>query len=130
MKTPLVLLACAAMAAVVAAQTLSYTPDPRWTPPADPASKPNPLAGNAGAAAGGRKLFQRHCAECHGDDASGGKKKNSPGLAAGVIQRQTDGTLFWKITNGKSDGEMPSFSRLAELQRWQLVLYLRSLAAR
>jgi mono/diheme cytochrome c family protein len=129
-KPLFLLLACAAMAALVAAQTVSYTPDPTWTPPAEAASKPSPLAGKPDAAAGGRKLFQRHCAECHGDDAAGGKKKNAPGLASDVVQRQTDGALFWKITNGKADGDMPSFSRLPELQRWQLVLYLRALATK
>jgi hypothetical protein len=35
--------------------------------------------------------------------------------------------LFWKITNGNTDRGMPSFSKLPELQRWQLVLYLRTL---
>ena len=111
----------------VAAQTASYTPDSKWTPPPEAASKPNPLAGNPDAAAGGRKLYQRHCAECHGNDALGGKKKNSPNLTTDVVQHQSDGVLFWKITNGKADGDMPDFGRLPELQRWQLVLYLRTL---
>jgi hypothetical protein len=44
-----------------------------------------------------------------------------------VVQSQSDGALFWKITNGNPDRGMPSFSRLPELQRWQLVLYIRSL---
>ena len=130
MKTCVLRLVCAAMTVAVVAQTVSYTPDPKWTPPPDAVAKSNPLAGNADAAAGGRKLFQRHCAECHGNDALGAKKKNAPALTSDVVQHQSDGALFWKITNGKADGEMPSFSRLPELQRWQLVLYLRTLPAR
>jgi len=35
--------------------------------------------------------------------------------------------LFWKMTNGNPDRGMPSFSKLPELQRWQIVLYLRTL---
>lgn len=125
MKRVFLLLACALMA--VAAQNATCTPDAKWVVPADAASKPNPLAGNAEAAAGGRKLFQRHCAECHGSEATG-KKKNAADLSQDVVQHQTDGALFWKITNGKADGDMPSFGRLPELQRWQLVLYIRALA--
>jgi hypothetical protein len=30
---------------------------------------------------------------------------------------QSDGALFWKITNGNPDRGMPSFSKLPELQR-------------
>ena len=41
--------------------------------------------------------------------------------------RKTDGTLFWKVTNGNPDRGMPSFSKLPELQRWQIVLFLRTL---
>lgn len=122
----LLLVVCAALAVV--AQTTPYVPDPKWTPPPVAAAKANPLDGNSDAAAGGRKLFQRHCAECHGSEALGGKKKSAPNLTTDVVQRQSDGTLFWKISNGRADGDMPAFSRLPELQRWQLVLYLRTRA--
>ena len=56
------------------------------------------------------------------------RSKFRPGvLQLPAVQQQSDGTLFWKITNGNPDRGMPSFSRLPELQRWQLVLYLRTL---
>jgi hypothetical protein len=41
--------------------------------------------------------------------------------------RATDGVLFWKITNGNSRRGMPSFSGSPEMQRWQIVPYLRTL---
>jgi mono/diheme cytochrome c family protein len=69
----------------------------------------------------------RECVECHGKNGAGMEKKHSADLQLPVVQRQTDGTLFWKITNGNLNRGMPSFSRLPELQRWQLVLYLRTL---
>lgn len=127
MKRLLLLPFCGLITAAVVGQTSSYVPDPKWTAPPRFATKSNPLEGNTGAVAGGRKLFQRHCAECHGEGAGGGKKKNAPSLALDSIQRQTDGTLFWKVSNGKTDGDMPDFSRLTELQRWQLVLYIREM---
>lgn len=108
-------------------QNLGYQPDPNWHPSADAAARANPLAAKPEAAAGGQKLFHRHCVECHGEQGQGLKK--AADFQLGVVQQQSDGTLFWKITNGNPDRGMPSFSRLPESQRWQLVLYLRQLGA-
>ncbi len=55
------------------------------------------------------------------------EKKHSADLQLPVVQEQSDGTLFWKITNGNTGRGMPSFSKLPELQRWQIVLYIRTL---
>lgn len=112
-------------AASVAAQNVSYDQDPAWRAPAEAAGKPNPLGAKPQLAAGGKKLFTHNCAECHGRSGEGLKK--AADLQVPVVQQQSDGTLFWKITNGNPDRGMPSWSRLPELQRWQLVLYLRTL---
>ena len=114
------------LAAVAAAQNLIYHPDSGWRPPADAVSRLNPLAEKKELAAGGRKLFLRHCAECHGDDGRG--LKDAADLRLTVVQRQTDGALHWKISNGNPRHGMPSFSAIPELQRWQIVLHLRTLA--
>lgn len=73
----------------------------------------------------GRKLFEQHCAECHGSDATGGKR--APSLAARQVQEATPGDLFWILTNGVVRRGMPVWSRLPEPQRWQIVTYLKSL---
>jgi mono/diheme cytochrome c family protein len=109
------------------AQNSGYVQDPSWQAPAKAAAKQNPLAGNPGAAIGGRKLFQRECAECHGQSGNGVIAKKAANLQLPSVQEQSDGTLFWKITNGNPRRGMPSFSSLPEMQRWQLVLYLRTL---
>jgi mono/diheme cytochrome c family protein len=108
-------------------QNPSYKPDPDWRAPDEAAARPNPLAHKSQAAAGGRKLFLRNCAECHNKDGSGIVRKHAADLQLAVVQAQSDGTLFWKLTNGNPDHGMPSFSKLPELERWQLVLYLRTL---
>ncbi len=100
---------------------------PNWRVPQDAAMKPNPLACKPDAAVGGKKLFLRNCTECHGQDGSGLVKKHAADLQLPVVQNQSDGTLFWKITNGNPDRGMPSFSKLPEPQRWQLVLFIRKL---
>jgi mono/diheme cytochrome c family protein len=121
---PILAVACAGL---MLAQNLSYQPDPGWQAPADAVDKPNPLAAKPALAAGGKKLFLRNCVECHGEDGGGLAKKHAADLQMQVVQSQSDGALYWKITNGNPDRGMPSFSGLPELQRWQLVLHLRTL---
>jgi mono/diheme cytochrome c family protein len=99
---------------------------PEWTAPADAAAKPNPFRDKPELAAGGRKVFAKSCAMCH--DA--GDKQKGPVLSSDAVQKESDGALFWKISNGNSRTGMPTFSMLPDAQRWQLVLYIRSLAAK
>jgi mono/diheme cytochrome c family protein len=110
-------------------QNPSYQQDRQWIAPEAASAKANPLAGKPETAAGGKKLFLRNCADCHGPNGTGMEKKHSADLQLPLVQQQSDGTLFWKITNGNASKGMPSFSRLPELQRWQLVLFLRTLKA-
>jgi len=112
-------------AALLLAQNVNYQPDTKWRAPEEEAARKNPLADKPELAAGGRKLFKRNCVECHGDSGQGLKK--AADLQLPVVQDQGDGTLYWKITNGNPDRGMPSFSGIPELQRWQIVLHLRTL---
>jgi len=129
MKRPMTLGIAASVLMLLAAaigQNVSYQPDPNWRVPDEAAVRPNPLAHRSQAVAGGKKLFLRDCAECHNKDGSGIVRKHAADLQLAVVQSQSDGALFWKITNGNPDRGMPSFSKLPELERWQLVLYLRT----
>jgi mono/diheme cytochrome c family protein len=109
------------------AQNPSYQPDSNWHAPASAVSRQNPLVSKPETAAGGKKLFLRNCAECHGSQGVGMEKKHSADLQLPVVQEQSDGTIFWKITNGNAVKGMPSFSKLPELQRWQIILFIRTL---
>jgi cytochrome c5 len=108
-------------------QNPSYEPDYKWHAPAKAAMRPNPLARSPEFSAGGKKIFLRECAECHQHDGSGLVEKHSADLRSPVVQSLSDGALFWKVTDGNPRRAMPSFSRLPEKQRWQLVLFLRTL---
>jgi mono/diheme cytochrome c family protein len=115
----------AGILAAFGAQNADYHPDGRWQPPREAAARSNPLPATPEIVGGGRKLFVRHCAECHGGDGQGGKR--AADLLLPVVQEQSDGVLFWKISNGNPRRGMPSWGRLPEPQRWQLVHYLRAL---
>lgn len=93
--------------------------------PPKAAVRHNPLESDPESVAAGAKLFEQHCAECHGANADGGKK--GPSLRAEEVQQATPGTLFWLLTNGVVRKGMPVWSRLPEPQRWQLVSYVKSL---
>jgi mono/diheme cytochrome c family protein len=89
--------------------------------------KRNPLESDPDAIPAGRKLFERHCAECHGSAAEGSKR--APSLRAPEVQTAAPGTIFWVLTNGVVRRGMPVWSRLPEPQRWQLVTYIKSLGS-
>ncbi len=85
----------------------------------------NPYQGSADAALAGEKLFKRHCAECHGVDARG--REHAPALDSASVYQAPPGDLFWFLTNGNLWRGMPSWSRLPDAQRWQIVSYLKTL---
>ena len=88
-------------------------------------AKKNPFEGDMQAVAAGGKLFEQHCADCHGRKAGGARK--GPSLLRKEVQQATPGTLFWVLTNGVVRRGMPDWSKLPEQQRWQIVAFLESL---
>jgi mono/diheme cytochrome c family protein len=97
-----------------------------WVVPSTADVRQNPLTGRTDVLAGGKKVFLQRCGSCHREDGTGTSR--GPNLMVASVQKQGDGALFWKISSGNSRTGMPSFSFLPEPQRWQLLLYLRSLA--
>lgn len=93
--------------------------------PAKEHNRANPYTGNGEAALAGAKLFENHCAACHGADAQG--KGRKPGLHSGRIRNAAAGDLQWLLTNGSLKNGMPSWARLPQQQRWQIVTYLKTL---
>lgn len=88
-------------------------------------AKRNPLANDPDAVAAGGKLFEQHCAECHGRKAEGTKR--GPSLLSKQVRQATPGALFWIVSNGVVWHGMPDWSKLPEPQRWQIVTFLGSL---
>lgn len=88
---------------------------------------PNPFEGQPLAKRAGAKLFARECAACHGSDGAGIGK--APPLNRADIQDASAGALFWVLRNGSLKRGMPSFAHLPEPQRWQIIVFLRTLKA-
>ncbi|HEY1658180.1 MAG TPA: c-type cytochrome [Candidatus Sulfotelmatobacter sp.] len=88
-------------------------------------ARANPFGNSADAIGAGSKLFADHCAKCHGSDALGRRKK--PSLRTREVQQAPDGEIFWLLTNGYLKRGMPSWSKLPEPSRWQVVTYVKSL---
>ena len=94
--------------------------------PAKDHARTNPLASRPDSISAGALIYKENCAQCHRADAMGdGHKK--PSLRTERIKSASDGDLEWFIRQGDLGHGMPSWSRLPEAQRWQLVAYLRSI---
>jgi len=117
---------------IVAGMLFAEAGDGGWLSkvPAKDRGRPNPFASDSDAPAAGAKIFAEHCASCHGEDAEGKTqgKHVRPNLHADRIKAATPGELFWLLTNGSQKNGMPSWSRLPDAQRWQLITYLKSLS--
>ncbi len=85
----------------------------------------NPYEGQPRAVAAGQKLFRRYCAQCHGDEGYGTVR--APNLRSPSVKSAKPGELAWFLKNGNLRAGMPSWSRLPDQRRWQLVAYLKSL---
>src|SRR5436190_6417797 len=91
----------------------------------DPPAK-NPLEGNADAIRGGMGLYRARCADCHGMDARGVR---APDITQVWASGRTDAGLFKTIKEGVPGTEMPSNPRVQDAEAWQILAYLRTLAA-
>jgi mono/diheme cytochrome c family protein len=107
-----------------------------WIVPEDAKSLSNPLPPSAAALRAASPLYHENCAQCHGEEGKGdgpeGKMYDpSPAdfTAAKRMNPLTDGQIFYQISEGRKP--MPSFKKkLSTEQRWQLVLFVRSFAAK
>ena len=78
-------------------------------------------------------MWTTHCASCHGKTGLGDGTKAAqlettpPDFTKSAFQSQTDGSLFYKTSEGR--GDMPGFKKKIADQEdlWNLVNFMRSL---
>ena len=107
-----------------------------WIAPASAKSVKNPVAATPASVAEGKEIYMQNCVPCHGDKGDGqglmGSSLDPPAsdfTKVAVMRTRTDGELFWKMGEGRS--QMPSFKdQLNDMQRWNVVNFLRTFSTR
>jgi mono/diheme cytochrome c family protein len=111
--------------------TVVATTQDNWAAPARASAKKNPVAADAASTSRGKTVYTAECFTCHGasgrgDGPQAAQLEKNPGNLTN-LQGQSDGALFWKISEGKKP--MPTFStKLSEQQRWDVVNYIKTLS--
>ncbi len=103
-----------------------------WPVPDSYKNMKNSVAANSESIAAGKSLWGQHCKSCHGTKGMGdGPKadqlKTEPGdFSKADVQSQSDGSIHYKISEGRDD--MPSFKKkIPESEDiWNLVNYIRT----
>jgi mono/diheme cytochrome c family protein len=109
------------------------TPAP-WVAPDDAKKLKNPFPPTQETLADAEQLYTDNCVLCHGEKGMGDgpgaktiKVKPANFTDEKMMAAETDGSLFWKMSNGR--GPMPAWKEnLTDKERWELVGYLRKLA--
>lgn len=94
----------------------------------------NPVAATPDSLSEGKRLYQRHCASCHGSNAEGGAGNDlipaAPDLTGKAWKHgSSDGEIFSSIKNGVPPelNMIPFGDQLKDTDIWNVVNYLRSI---
>jgi mono/diheme cytochrome c family protein len=105
----------------------------KWTAPQNADKLSNPVKTNSQSLATGRTLYNDKCSACHGKKGNGDSPvskslgKVPADFTSADFARQSDGAIFWKISEGRKP--MPSFkNELTVEQRWSVVTFIREFA--
>ena len=117
----------------IATLTIAQSPAKPWPVPDKFASVKNPVKPDATNLKEGRDLYQTHCQSCHGKKGKGDGTKAAQletqcgDFTTPSFQKESDGTVFYKITEGRKD--MPSFKKkIPEASDvWNVVNFVRTL---
>jgi mono/diheme cytochrome c family protein len=117
---------------VVRVKAQEATPVP-WVAPDDAKKVKNPIPPTQETLADAEQIFTDNCVLCHGEKGMGDgpgaktiKVKPANFTDAKMMAAETDGSLYWKMSNGR--GPMPSWKdTLTDKERWELVGYIRKL---
>lgn len=123
-----------ATVAVAAAYTIAPTLPTPYVP-ITAQFRSNPVPNTPENIAAGRQLYQQSCAVCHGarglgDGPAAFAMNPRPVNLQLHVPQHPDGFIEYWIAEGVPGTQMPAWKdQLTETQRWQLVRYLRELAA-
>ena len=130
MKKPILMTAVIGLSVIC----FAFAPDKKpWNAPDKENKMSNPVKSSTESIDAGKALYAKHCQSCHGktglgDGTKASTLKTEPGdFSKSAFQSQADGSLFYKINEGRDD--MPSFKKkMPEANDvWNVVNYLRTL---
>ena len=110
---------------------VSYSPLPPTIDSMSAIANPTPPSDSS--LANGRKYYAINCMVCHGPTGDGQGTAAKYGmvpisLLTPITVGRTDGYMYGMIRNGR--GLMPSYNRIEEMDRWDVVNYVRGLQGR
>lgn len=90
----------------------------------------NPVSPDARSLENGRKYYTINCSVCHGPAGAGNGPATRYGLFpipinGATTRAHSDGYIWGIIRNGR--GSMPPYNRIEEMDRWDVVNYVRGL---
>lgn len=95
----------------------------------------NPTPPSEASLANGRKYYTINCSVCHGDTGAGNGPATQNGygmpqisIIGATTQARSDGYIYGMMRNGR--GLMPAYNRIEEMDRWDVVNYVRALQGR
>ena len=102
-----------------------------WNAPESAKARKNPFLPDSSSLFRGKKSYKLDCLQCHGKQGKGDGpnafkvEQTVADLSADTVQNQSDGELYWKISEGRDP--MPLAKRtLTDDQRWDVINYLRT----
>lgn len=122
-----------AIVILASAFTMLLQEDPKpWPVPDKNAKIANPVKSDDESLKTGKEVWAKHCQSCHGkqgrgDGSKAAQLKTSPGdFSKPDVHKQSDGALYYKITEGRDD--MPGFKKKIPDQDeiWAVVNYMRT----
>lgn len=128
-------IAIVCVAALAHGRETVAAPQSGWQLPADATDLKNPQPVNDQLLAAGRKVFGDKCQKCHGPKGLGDGPDADPEHAdtmnltnAKRADRNPDGVVFYKVSNGRRNPKMPAFKdELSKDQIWSVVAYVQTL---
>ena len=123
----------AAVIVVVVCASFTLLQTKPWIVPDKAAKTANAVKTSAASVAEGKALWSQHCSSCHGKTGLGDGNKAAqlkttpPDFSKASFHAQSDGSLFYKVSEGRDD--MPNFKKkLPEADDiWNLVNFMRTL---
>ena len=103
----------------------------KWVAPASADDMLNPIPVNEETIAEGKLVYRKACRSCHGRNGDG-QGVEAPDLSTSSTDftdptsvEQSDGSMFWKISEGRND-MLPLKKDLYEEEIWSVINYIRT----